>query len=72
MVSASFILHTEVDEMKQAIMNFLREEEGLTTVEYAIAGGLIGLAVVGAFQALGITVGGVITNIDTCVGGGAC
>ena len=58
--------------MKNAIKTFLKEEDGLTTVEYAIAGGLVGLAVVGAFQALGITVGGVITAIDTCVGGGAC
>jgi pilus assembly protein Flp/PilA len=43
---------------------FLGEEDGLTTVEYAVAGGLIGLAVVGAFQALGLSVGGVITGID--------
>ena len=46
---------------------FVREEEGLTTVEYAVAGGLIALAVVGAFQALGVTVGGVITGIDTAI-----
>jgi pilus assembly protein Flp/PilA len=50
--------------MKNAIKTFLKEEEGLTTVEYAIAGGLVGLAVVGAFQALGATVGGVISAIE--------
>jgi pilus assembly protein Flp/PilA len=50
--------------MKKAIFTFIREEEGLTTVEYAIAGGLVGAAVIFAFQALGITVGNVITNID--------
>ncbi len=49
--------------MKNAIKKFLKEEDGLTTVEYAIAGGLVGLAVVGAFQALGLKVGGVITAI---------
>ena len=54
----------EETKMKTAIKSFLREEEGLTTVEYAIAGGLVGLAVVGAFQALGTTVGGVITAIE--------
>ena len=48
-------------------MQFLREEEGLTTVEYAIAGGLVGLAVVGAFQLLGQNVGGVITGINTAI-----
>ena len=50
--------------MKKEILNFLRDERGLTTVEYAVAGGLIALAVVGAFQALGLSVGGVITNIN--------
>ena len=43
---------------------FLRAEEGLTTVEYAIAGGLVGLAVIGAFQALGLTVAGIIEQIE--------
>ena len=38
-------------------------DEGLTTVEYAIAGGLVGLAVVLAFQALGLQVGAVIGAI---------
>jgi len=51
--------------MKTAIMNFIREEEGLTTVEYAIAGGLVGAAVILSFQVLGTSVGGVIDNINT-------
>ena len=50
--------------MKNFILSFLRDEEGLTTVEYAVAGGLIALAVVVAFRTLGGTVGGVITDIN--------
>jgi len=50
--------------MKTKLISFLRDEDGLTTVEYAIAGGLVGAAVIAAFQALGITVGGIIQNID--------
>ena len=50
--------------MKNEILTFLRDERGLTTVEYAVAGGLIALAVVGGFRALGLTVGTVITNIN--------
>lgn len=42
---------------------FLRDEEGLTTVEYAIAGGLVGAAVIAAFIALGAEVGRVIEYI---------
>lgn len=51
--------------MTKAIMSFIREEEGLTTVEYAIAGGLVGAAVILAFQVLGTSVGGVIDYINT-------
>ena len=47
---------------------FLVEEEGLTVVEYAVAGGLISAAVVGSFRALGGTVNGIIAGINTALG----
>ncbi len=53
--------------MKQKIMQFLRDEEGLTTVEYAIAGGLVGAGVILAFQLLGDEVNRVITAIMTAL-----
>jgi pilus assembly protein Flp/PilA len=43
---------------------FFREEEGLTTVEYAIAGGLVGAAVIGAFLLLGGQVSRIINAIE--------
>ena len=58
--------------MKKFIANiksFLRNEEGLTIVEYAVAGALISAAAVGAFTALGGTVTTVITGINTALGG---
>lgn len=51
------------------VNKFLQEEEGLTTVEYAIAGSLVGLAVVGAFTDLGDSVGDVIVGLDEAVCG---
>jgi pilus assembly protein Flp/PilA len=51
--------------MKKVILDFLREEEGLTTVEYAIAGGLVGAAVIIAFQLLGTEVGVVVNGITS-------
>ncbi len=51
--------------MKQEIKKFLQDEEGLTTVEYAVAGGLIAAATILAFRTLGGTVTGVIEGIDT-------
>ena len=53
-----------MNSLKQAVMNFIREEEGLTVVEYAIAGGLVGLGVVVAFRELGVTVGAEIDAIE--------
>ena len=53
--------------MKTKLLNFIRNQKGLTTVEYAVAGGLIALAVVVAFRTLGVTVGGVITAINAAL-----
>lgn len=47
----------------EKIRAFLREEEGLTTVEYAIAGGLVGAAVIAAFVLLGERVDEIIRGI---------
>lgn len=57
--------------MKEKIVAFLRDEEGLTTVEYAVAGALVAAAVVLAFTALGTSVGTVINNLITAIGGTA-
>lgn len=51
--------------MKSKVVKFLRDEEGLTIVEYAVAGGLISAAAVLAFRTLGGTVTGVITFLDS-------
>jgi pilus assembly protein Flp/PilA len=52
---------------KKGLITFLRDEEGLTTVEYAIAGGLVGAGVIGAFMLLGDEVFRVINEIYTQV-----
>jgi len=55
--------------IKSALMALWKEEDGLTTVEYAIAGGLVGAAVILAFTDLGSAVGRIINNIVTELGG---
>ena len=47
----------------KAIKNFLREEGGLTKVEYAIAGGMVGAGAIGAFALLGDEVARVINAL---------
>ena len=49
--------------LKNAIAKFIRDEDGLTTVEYAIAGGLVGAGVIAAFNLLGVEVARVINAI---------
>ena len=53
--------------MTEKLRAFLRPEDGLTTVEYAIAGGLVGAAVIVAFTDLGTQVGRVIGLIVTAL-----
>jgi len=55
--------------MKKLIQKFLRDERGLTTVEYAVAGALITVAVVTAFTQLGGSVAGTILIIDRVLPG---
>ncbi len=38
---------------RDSVKRFMQDEEGLTTVEYAVAGGLIAAAVIAAFILLG-------------------
>lgn len=54
-----------------AVNNFINDEEGLTTVEYAVAGALITLALVAAFTSLGSAIAatiGQITGVLTAAG----
>jgi pilus assembly protein Flp/PilA len=55
--------------LKGWVAKFGRRQKGLTTVEYAIAGTLVALAVVTAFTALGSAVGSVIQSLTSVVAG---
>ena len=57
--------------MKKQVMTFLRDEEGLTIVEYAVAAGLISAVVVTAFTTLGGRVLAIINGLITALGGTA-
>lgn len=58
-----------MSSLVKKVSDFIRDEEGLTTVEYAIAGSLVGLAVVASFDSLGEAVGGVIDQIVSDISG---
>ena len=54
--------------MKKFIVSFLKDEEGLTMVEYAIAGALVAAGAVLVFTTLGQNVSTRINNLATDVG----
>ncbi|PBJ10444.1 Flp family type IVb pilin [Pseudomonas sp. ACN5] len=59
--------------IKASVVKFIKDEDGLTIVEYAVAGGLITLAVVTAFTTLGTAITTQLGRLATCmVPGGAC
>jgi pilus assembly protein Flp/PilA len=53
---------------KETLVGLWTKEGGLTTVEYAVAGGIIVAAVIAGFQLLGGNVGTVINNIAVAIG----
>lgn len=55
--------------MKKHFMRFLRDDNGLTAVEYAIAGALISLALVVSFEVLGDNAATQISNLANAAKG---
>lgn len=62
----------ELQTIKQVVVDFIKDEEGLTIVEYAVAGGLITLGAVAAFVTLGTNVDAAITSLGCAVTGTTC
>jgi pilus assembly protein Flp/PilA len=55
--------------IKTAVMKFVKDENGLTIVEYAVAGGIITVGVVLAFGLLGTSVDTQVRCINSAVNG---
>ncbi|MBD9563276.1 Flp family type IVb pilin [Pseudomonas sp. PDM09] len=58
--------------IKASVVKFAKDEDGLTIVEYAVAGGLITVAVAAMFGKLGTEVTARITSLCAAVKGAAC
>lgn len=60
--------------MKALIKRFLKEEHGVTAIEYGLIAGLIAIAIVLALGTLSTNLSTTFTNIGTCLttGGKTC
>jgi Flp pilus assembly pilin Flp len=54
--------------MKKFLVSLLKDESGLTTVEYAVGAALVVAAVITAFQLLGTNVAARINGLATTIG----
>ena len=61
-----------IQTIRTAMLKFAKDEDGLTIVEYAVAGGLITAAVAAMFVSLGGEVNPRITALCAAVKGSAC
>jgi pilus assembly protein Flp/PilA len=59
-----------MDDLFEKAMHFISQDEGLTMVEYAVAGSLITAAAVTAFTDLGTAVTGKVTTITGAITAG--
>ena len=55
-----------------ATNRFLRDEDGVTAIEYGLIAALVGVAAIAALKALGTNLTTLFNAIATCVAGGAC
>jgi pilus assembly protein Flp/PilA len=62
----------KLQTVRTSIAKFLNDEDGLTIVEYAVAGGLVTVAVAAMFVLLGGEVNARITALCAAVKGAAC
>lgn len=58
-----------IKKLLNQIQRLGREDQGLTMVEYAVAGALIAVAATVAFQSLGSAVSSKIESITSTIGG---
>jgi pilus assembly protein Flp/PilA len=58
--------------IKASVVKFAKDEDGLTIVEYAVAGGLITVAVAATFVLLGTAVNTQIKGLCNAVKAGSC
>ncbi|WP_175686537.1 Flp family type IVb pilin [Burkholderia anthina] len=53
--------------MKALIKRFLKEDNGVTAIEYGLIAGLIAVAIIFSVSQIGVNLGTMFSTISTCV-----
>lgn len=61
-----------MEKFMQAVNRFIRDEEGVTAIEYGLLAALIAVVIIAGAQLVGTNLNTLFNDIGTCLGGGAC
>lgn len=61
-----------MDKFVLATRRFLRDEEGVTAIEYGLIAALIAVVIIGAVSTVGTNLDTVFTTVATCLSTGVC
>jgi len=61
-----------MEKLALATGRFLRDEEGVTAIEYGLIAALVGVAAIVGLNALGGKLLLLFNDLSTCISGGAC
>jgi pilus assembly protein Flp/PilA len=57
--------------MKKLIKRFLREEDGVTAIEYGLIAGLIAVVIIAVLITVGTSLNSIFSSVDTALKGAA-
>jgi pilus assembly protein Flp/PilA len=61
-----------MEKFMQGVNRFIRDEEGVTAIEYGLLAALIAVAIIVGAGTLGTNLNTLFDDIATCVAGGVC
>jgi pilus assembly protein Flp/PilA len=61
-----------MEKFMQGVNRFIRDEEGVTAIEYGLLASLIAVAIIVGAGLVGTELNTLFTDISTCLSGGVC
>jgi len=61
-----------MEKFMQGVNRFIRDEEGVTAIEYGLLAALIAVAIIAGAKLVGTNLNSLFNKIATCLSGGAC
>ncbi len=61
-----------MEKLALATGRFLRDEEGVTAIEYGLIAALVGVAAIAGLNELGGKLTALFKDLGTCISGGTC